>query len=355
MYVQAQFKENLHYINFLEDYPFQRYSRNPDLLIEDLKNIDLNKWVVLDEIQKIPKILDIVHHLIEKKKIKFIMPGSSARKLKRGSANLLAGRAFSYQLFPLSSRELDEKFNLDEVLSWGSLPKVFSLSENDKAEYLRSYGLTYLREEILQEQLVRNGVAFQHFLDIAALENGKLINYTKIAREVAVDPKTIQVYFQILEDTMVGYLLPAFQRSIRKSVGMSAKFYLFDQGIKRALDGTLQQKLIPQTSVYGWAFEHFLMTEMTKLNSYLRKDYRMFHYYTTAGGDIDFVLTRRREIIAIEVKAAFQIDPHEIKKLETVASALKPTKIYYVSQDPQSLELGKVSCRHWMNFLKELF
>jgi len=355
-FIQQQVSENLHLISLLEDKWETRYSRDPDLLESDLEALPTKPhWIVIDEIQKIPKLLDIVHSLIEKKKLKFILTGSSARKLKRGSANLLAGRAFNYQMFPLTYIEIGEKFDLDFVLQWGSLPKIFSLDEEDRNEFLRSYSQTYLREEILQEQIVRNGLAFRNFLEVAAQENGKSLNFTKLGRDLSIDTKTVQSYFQILEDTLVGFFLPAFHQSLRKSTQQQPKFYLFDLGIKKALEQSLQQKVLPRTSAYGQAFEHFIVCECQRLNNYYRKDFSLSHYQTSAGGEIDLVLKRGRQIFAIEIKSTSSIDPVEVRSVSRIAQALKPTKTFYVSQDSVASKIEAVECLHWQDFLKKVF
>lgn len=310
--------------------------------------------MVIDEVQKIPKLLDVIHDLIESTKYKFILIGSSARKLKRGSANLLAGRAFNYQMFPFVHWELGDDFNLDFVLQWGSLPKVFELNEADREEYLRSYCQTYLKEEILQEQIVRNGGAFRNFLEVAAQENGKSLNFSKIARDIDIDVKTAQSFFQILEDTLVGFHLPAFHRSKRKSVKLQPKFYIFDLGIKKAMERSLQQKVVPGTSVYGQAFEHFIICESYRMNSYLRLDYELSHYQTTAGGEIDLVLSRGRKTIAVEIKSAASIDPVEVRKVARVAEEISASEIYFVSQDPVKSKIDGVTCLHWHDFFQSM-
>lgn len=355
-YLREQWDKPHHYINLLLEKWETRYQRNPDLLISDLDALNSNPtWVVIDEIQKVPKLLDIVHEIIESKKIKFALTGSSARKLKKSSANLLAGRAFRYELFPLSHNELKEKFNLDFILNWGSLPTVFDLEEDDRKEYLMSYTRTYLKEEILQEQIVRNGTTFSQFLEVAAQQNGKTINFSKIARDIGSDTKTAQSYFQILEDTLIGTIIPAYSNSTRKSVKLQPKFYLFDLGIKRAMEGSLSSLISPRTSAYGSAFEHFCILEILKLNSYYRKDFRMSHYQTTAGGEVDLVLRDNKNIYAIEIKSSSNIDPIEIRKLERIAEPLKPKKIFYISQDKTRSQIGKVTCLNWMDFMDELF
>ncbi|MBI2606727.1 MAG: ATP-binding protein [Deltaproteobacteria bacterium] len=354
-YVKKQWGQNHFYVNLLLDRWERRYQGNPDLLIADIDALEKRpEWVVIDEVQKVPKLLDAVHELIETSGIKFVLTGSSARKLKKASANLLAGRAFHHTMYPLTHRELGSQFDLDTALSWGTMPSIYS-HESGRAEYLRSYAQTYLREEILQEQLVRNGVAFRNFLEITAQENGKTINFSKIARDTHVDTKTIQTYFQILEDTLIGYLIPAYTRSARKSVKLQPKFYLFDSGVKRALEQSLRLELRPGTSAYGAAFEHFIVLECIRLNSYLKADFKISHYQTTAGGEIDLILSRAKEVIAVEIKSRDLLDEVEVRKLSRTAEPLSPGKIYYVSNDPTRSKIDGVLCLHWKDFFEQVF
>jgi predicted AAA+ superfamily ATPase len=216
------------------------------------------KWVVIDEIQKIPALLDVVHSLAKNKSLKFALSGSSARKLKRGAANLLAGRAFKYVCHPLLHSELGASFSMDEVLRYGSLPEVFSLEAPDKQDYLRTYVETYFKEEIVAEQIVRKLKPFKNFLQVAAQMNTKILNLNKVARDVGVDHTTVQNYFEILEDTLIGFLLEPFDESIRKRQRQASKFYYFDLGVARALKRSLELPLLPSTLDYGDAFEHFI-------------------------------------------------------------------------------------------------
>ncbi|PIR22648.1 MAG: ATPase [Deltaproteobacteria bacterium CG11_big_fil_rev_8_21_14_0_20_45_16] len=355
-FLSHQWGHGHHYINLLLDSWESRYFRNPDQLIDDLKSLKHKpRWIVIDEIQKIPKLLDTVHQLIETTDFKFVLTGSSARKLKRGAANLLAGRAFHYEMFPLTHRELDKDFDLQNVLEWGSLPNLLSLKNADRLEYLYAYTKTYLKEEILQEQVVRQAGPFRMFLEVAAQMNGKLLNFAKMARGLGVDTKTVQSYFQALEDTLIGKMLPAYTKSARKSVMKQPKFYLFDLGVKRAMDASLGNKISQKTSAYGEAFEHFIVLEAIRLNSYCRKHYSIFHYQTSAGGEVDLVLQKARQTIAVEVKSTERIDRAEVQLLERSASALSPQAIYYLSRDPVASKIGKVYCLHWQDFFKEVF
>jgi predicted AAA+ superfamily ATPase len=353
-YLGAQKLQNSVFINLLDQPVYRRYRHDPSLLKDDLKKIDPAKSVVvIDEVQKIPQLLDVVHDLIESRKIKFILTGSSARKLKRGAANLLAGRALQYFMFPMTAVELGDQFDLQSVMEWGALPKIFALEGEDRADYLKTYAGTYLKEEVLEEQLTRSTFAFRNFLEVAAQENGNTLNFSKIAKDLNVDPKTAQGFFQILEDTLVGFFLPAYHRSVRKSVKLQPKFYLFDLGVKRALEHSLHQPLNPSTKAYGRAFEHFVICEIMRINSYRKLDYQLSHYQTYAGGEIDLVLYRGREVIAIEIKSYTTVDKSDAKHLQALAESLKPTKCYLISQDRNPIVVDDVVCCHYLDFLTQ--
>lgn len=344
------------YIDLLESQTETRYSRNPDLLLQDVKAKKDVDWIIIDEVQKIPKLLDIVHKGIEEFRYKFILTGSSARKLKRGGANLLAGRAFLYYLFPATQSELGELFQIDEILKWGSLPKIFSLDDiEDKKKFLLSYTQAYLKEEILQEQIVRNIDGFRLFLEVAAQMNGKTINYSKIGREAGIDGKTVQSYFQILEDTLIGFYLPAYHKSVRKAQVMQPKFYLFDVGVQRAPEGSLDSVPTPGTSTYGFYFENFLMTEIYRYNIYTQKEFRMSHYQTSTNQEVDLLLSKGRELFAVEMKSTKRIDSVEVAAFARIAKGLKAKRLYYVSQDPIASEIDGVRCLHWQDFIGEVF
>jgi len=214
----------------------ERFALQPQILSELIAKKQPH-WVIIDEVQKNPKLLDIVHQEIEKRSSLFALTGSSVRKLKRGAANLLAGRAFVYQMHPLTHLELGESFDVQQSLTWGSLPKLLEYStDREKISYLKSYTQTYLKEEIVSEQIVRKLEPFRRFLVIAAQQNGEIINFTNIARDVGADTKTVQSYFQILEDTLLGFLLPAYHSSVRKQQASGPKFYF----------STSAQKIMPK-------------------------------------------------------------------------------------------------------------
>ncbi len=360
-WLQSQFLSKAPFwVDLLDPDQEDRYSRNPKALeldlLEKIKNNQRPDWVILDEVQKAPRLLDVVHRLIEKHGLKFILTGSSARKLKRGHANLLGGRAFVYSLFPLAYNELGPHFDLDFVLNWGSLPPILTAKEDrERLAFLRSYTQTYLKEEILVEQLVRNLVPFKNFLDIAAQMNAQRLNYENIAAEINVDNKTVQNYFDILEETYLGMRLPAFHQSIRKSQLMAPKFYWFDLGVKRFLTGEIHSKLVHNTFGYGHEFETFVVNEVFRLNSYRELDYRLSYLQTKNGPEIDLILTRGKETIALEIKSKSNVDEKEVRTFAALANDLPGKKqLYYLSCDPHSMQVERVHCVPWQQFLADL-
>lgn len=345
------------YIDLLSPELTRKYLLQPNSLIQELAaRKQPTEWVIIDEIQKVPALLDLVHQQIESGNQKFIMSGSSARKLKRGAANLLAGRAFVYNLYPFTAREIGEGFQLQEALNWGTLPKLFSFTDTqDKREYLAAYANTYLREEILQEQIIRNLEPFQRFLPIAAQMAGKVINYSKIALDAGTSVPTVQSYYQILEDTLLGFSLPQFHESIRKRQRANPKFYFFDIGVKRALSDELTLPINPRTSQYGHAFEQFVINEIHRLQSYLRKDYRLSYVLTGAGVEIDLIVERPGlKRAAIEIKSSNAISKSELRGLLSLGKDIPNCELFCFSQDPMPKIIDGVHCLPWFQGIKEI-
>ncbi|MBC9866608.1 MAG: AAA family ATPase [Opitutae bacterium] len=342
------------WIDLLLDDDEERYSRHPDELEGQVETGKYSR-VIIDEVQKAPKLLDIVHRLTGRHpKVQFVMTGSSARKLKRGGANLLAGRAFTYNLFPLSHLEMGKRFSLDEALAFGTLPRVLEFSDpQDKNQFLRAYVRTYLKEEILIEQLVRKIEPFRDFIEIAAQSNGKIVNYSRIARDVGVDDKTIKTYFDILVDTLIGFYLPSFHRSIRKQQRQSPKFYLFDPGVQRALERSLNVPLRKGTYDYGNAFEHFVICECVRYNEYYQLDYNLSYLRTKDGGEIDLVIARPGlPDLLVEIKSYNRADPLHAKKLKRFADDWDHKAVGQIwSLDKKPKILHGIECLHWQEGL----
>lgn len=345
------------YLDLLDPEFEDLYRRTPSRLEQQVRALPGSvEWILIDEVQRAPRLLDVAHRLIESTDKRFVLTGSSGRKLRRGASNLLAGRAFVHNLYPLTVPELQAAFDLDEALRWGTLPRIYALDiDEDKQAYLRAYALTYLREEIVAEQIVRRLDPFRQFLEIAAQSNGAIINYANIARDVGADPKTVISYFSILEDTLVGFLLPAFHRSVRKQQRAGPKFYYFDPGVKRALERTLDVPLNAGTYEYGKAFEHFVITQIVHLSRYRYPDWRFSYLQTGAGVEIDLVIERPGLPTAlIEIKSSGRVDERDIRHLARFTEDFHEPLALCISRDPARMQMEGVLCVHWREALDAL-
>ncbi len=315
------------------------------------------RWVVIDEVQKLPFLLDEVHRQIEKNKNRyFALTGSSARKLKRGKANLLAGRALINTLYPLCITELGSVFDLQKALTFGTLPKIFSFEDDEgKKDYLRAYAQTYLKEEIQQEGLIRDLPSFRRLLPIAATSNGELLSWSNFAQDVGVDAKTIRSYFEILEDTLIGFLLPAYSRSLRKRQKTHPKFYFFDPGVKRALSGQLNLELLPGTPEYGRAFEHFWILEIMRMAAYRKMDFS-FSYFATHDVEIDLVIERPGQaLLFVEIKSAERVKDTEIRALNHLTLEIKNSRAICISRETERRKVDRVLVLPWQETLAAIF
>lgn len=335
-----------------------RFQRNPGELKDIVQALpEEKKYVVIDEIQKVPALLDLVHLLIESTDKIFILTGSSARKLKAGGANLLAGRAFVYHLHPLSVLELEEGFQLDACLEWGMLPKVIDY-QNDlyRKKYLQTYAHTYLKEEVWEEQYVRDLAPFRKFLEVAAQMNGKIINYANIAADVGVDPKTIEKYYSILEDTMLGFFLTGFQHSFRKRLSSKPKFYFFDTGVTRALSRRMAIPYSIRTTAYGDAFEHFVLLECLKLSSYFHEEFRFSYLRTKDDVEVDLIVDRPGLApLFIEVKSSSQVSKNSLLSFWHITKDFPDCEAVCFSNDPYEKKWDHVHSIPWYEGLKRYF
>ncbi len=336
----------------------EKFSRNPDELKDIVLALPKEKThVIIDEIQKIPKLLDIVHQLIESTDKHFVLTGSSARKLKRGGANMLAGRAFVYHLHPLSVFELEDGFSLDERLQWGMLPKIIEYKQDSfRKKYLQTYAHTYLKEEVWEEQFIRELDPFRKFLEVAAQMNGKIINYSNIAKDVGVDHKTVEKYYTILEDTMLGFMLEGFQHSFRKRLSTKPKFYFFDTGVTRALSRRLSIPFQPGNSAYGDIFEHFVILECLKLSSYFFEEYRFTYLKTKEDVEVDLVVERPGlSYLFIEIKSAAHITKEAISSFWHLTKEFPNCEAVCFSNDPFEKKWDHVRAIPWKEGLKRYF
>jgi predicted AAA+ superfamily ATPase len=345
-------------IDLLDNETEERLSRNPKELkyIVDALPNDQN-YIIIDEIQKVPRVLDMVHQLIESTNKYFIMTGSSARKIKGGAANLLAGRAFVYHLFPFSFLELNLDFDLTKSLNFGMLPKIYHYTESqDSIEFLKAYAQTYLKEEIWAEHVIRKLDPFRKFLEVAAQMNGKIINFHKISLDVGVDDKTIKQYFSILEDTLIGFFLEGFQHSVRKRLIEKPKFYFFDIGVKRALSRLLSVPIEKGTYQYGEIFEHFIILECQKLASYMRKDFQFSYYMTKDGVEIDLVVERPgQKTLFVEIKSKSEITDADLKELRMLKKDFIDGEFVCFSNDLYKKNIDGIMSYPWHEGIKTYF
>ena len=345
------------WIDLLDPEQENRYAVRPDELAQQIRaGLGEFDWVVIDEVQKAPRLLDVVHSAIEAHGTRFALTGSSARKLKRDSVNLLAGRAFVYHLFPLTSRELGDAFDLARALHYGTLPGLLRFTEDEERKaFLRSYALTYLKEEVWAEQFIRKLDPFRRFLAVAAQCNGEILNYSNIARDIGADHKTVASYFEILEDTLLGFLLEPYHESVRKRQRRAPKFFFFDSGVARALSGTLNVELVSSTYEFGRAFEHFVLLEIVRLSDYGQKDYRFSYLRTKDGAEIDLIVQRPGGRTAlVEIKSSDHVDERDTRDLSRFLPDFPGAEAFCLSRDKARKRIGDVLAVPWQEGLEEL-
>lgn len=307
------------------------------------------KLVVVDEVQKVPALLDEVHWCLENTPTKFILCGSSARKLRRGAANLLGGRAWRYELFPLTSHELGT-YDLERILNHGLIPQHYAEDKPERS--LRSYVLDYLEQEIHAEALTRNIPAFAQFLEAVTATHGQLINYATVARDCGVSAKTVREYYQILEDTLLGHTLEPWRKRKKRRLIETAKFYLFDPGIVRALGG--MRRTQPGSGEFGRAFEHFLIEEVRAYLSYTEQYLPLSFWRTSTGLEVDLIIGDLA--LAMECKATTQADERHTKGLRALLDDQRVKHAIVVSLDPVPRQLpGRITVYPWQVFCQKLW
>jgi predicted AAA+ superfamily ATPase len=334
--------------DLLKSDEYTRLLRRPQLLREELLSFGEETLVVIDEIQKIPQLLDEVHWLIVNRGIRFILCGSSARKLRRIGTNLLGGRAMSVKLYPLVSAEIPD-FDLVRGINHGMLPRHY-LAANPKKR-LEAYIGTYLKEEIQDEAVVRQLAAFNRFLDVAAQSNGEIINYKNIAQDCGVSAVTVKEYFAILQQTLIGYMLPAFTDSKKRRAITAPKFYYFDVGVANHL---LHRSNLQQGSVdFGHAFEHLMIQELIAYLSYSESDEHLSYWRTASGYEVDAIIGDGR--VAIEFKSSEEVQSKHTKGLKAFSEEYADARLIVVSMDVNPRMLNGVEIVPAMDFLQLLW
>jgi len=339
---------NCRYYDLLKGEQFERLNRRPELLRQELLTSQENDLIIIDEVQKIPQLLDEVHWLITNHKLRFILCGSSARKLKRSGANLLGGRAVRNVLLPLVSSEIPD-FDLSKAINNGMLPRHYMAKNPGKR--LQAYIGDYLQEEIRAEALTRNLSTFARFMEIAAISSGEMMNYNNIASECGVSAPTIKEYFSILEDTMVGYMIPAYKKVIKRRVILAPRFYYFDIGITNHL---LRRRNLEQGSPeYGKAFEQLVIQELYAYCTYNDIEPGLSYWRTSSGYEVDAILGDA--MLAVEIKSSREIHAHHLKGLKAFAEEYPDTRRVVVSNEYHRRITSGVEIFPLPEFLQELW
>ncbi len=345
--LKALYPDSIYFDLLLSDV-YVNLLRNPALLRETILAGNPSSLIVIDEIQRIPALLNEVHWLIVNHNIRFILSGSSPRKILRSGANLLGGRALRYELYPLIYKEIPD-FNLLRALNHGLLPRHY-LSKNPK-KLNAAYVGCYLHDEIMAEAKIRNIASFSRFLEAASFSNGEMVNYTNIATECGVSSPSIKEYFQILEDTLIGRFLPSYQKRPKRRVVRAPKFYFFDVGIANFLS---KRNLIePGNEAFGKAFEHFIYHEIYVHSKYSGLEYPISYWRTTSQIEIDFVLGENE--VGIEVKASKLANKHHLRGLKHFSEEYRVKKLILISNDPLPRKIGSIFIMPWKTFLNKLW
>ncbi len=350
-YLKKIFPQSLIY-DFLKTDLALEFTKRPSLLREQILAKDeavLMHPIILDEVQKVPEIMDEVHWLIENKGLSFVLCGSSARKLKRGKANLLGGRAWRYEMFPLVSAELEE-VDLLRALNHGMIPDHYFRDNSIRS--LRGYVQDYLKEEVFNEGLTRKIPAFARFFDAVGYSHGEMTNFSNIARDCGVDAKTIKEYYQILVDTLLGQMVEPFKkRQSRQVIEKTPKFYLFDVGVA----GAITKRQISETrgELFGRAFEHFIFMEFTAHSSYSELNYEVNYWRTKSRLEVDFILGGGE--VAIEVKGQSRVNSRALRPLSAFIKEHAPKKALVVCNEREERVVGKIRILPWQRFLEKLW
>lgn len=334
-----------HVFDLLSIDTFTRLARNPNYLDETCRD---TRPAVIDEIQKLPSLLDEVHRLIEERGVRFLLTGSSARKLRKGGVNLLGGRARVRNLHPFSAAELGDSFDLDRALSHGLIPGIWD--SDDPEEDLAGYVSLYLEQEIMQEGATRNLPAFSRFLEVAALSSGEQINYRAIASDAQIARSTVQEYFKILKDTLLAREVPVWRKGRSRKTVETAKFYLFDTGVARRLQG--RRALAPGTAEYGHAFEGWVLHELAAYADAFRRDAEIAYWRTRTNLEVDFVVDGE---VAIETKTTRNATRDDLRGLRAIDDEGTFRHRILVTREPQPREVDGISILPWRTFIDRLW
>lgn len=344
--VRHLFKDEAVFIDLLDDEIFLRLQQNPKALGE-FRVAKKHRLIVIDEVQRVPQLLNEVHRLIEKEQLRFLLMGSSARKLRKNGVNLLGGRARSRSLHPLVSGELKKAFSLSKALQRGMLPSIYF--SDDPWDDLKSYVGDYLTQEILAEAATRNLPAFTRFLEVAAISNGQMINHEKISSDAQVPRTTIQSYYEILRDTLIGRDLPAFRKTKSRKAITTSKFYFFDLGVVNYLKRV--REIFENSSDFGFAFEAWVFHELSSYCDY-RGTAELTYWRSRSGFEVDFLLN---DEIAIEVKASKSVGPDDLRGLNALSEELKLKRKVVICRENVRRKVGDIEIVPYADFFDELW
>jgi predicted AAA+ superfamily ATPase len=344
-----KYLKNVLYFDLL-DYSIYASLRADPSRLENLIPPHYQNWIIIDEVQRIPELLNEVHRLIEHKKFKFVLTGSSARSLRKEGVNLLAGRALTYNMHPLIIQEIGDKFVLEDVIKYGLLPSV--IKHADPKKYLESYVQTYIREEVVQEGLTRNIGAFARFLEIASFSQGQVLNVSEISRELVVNRLVVANYFDILEDLLLSSRITAFAQRAKRKVIAHHKFYFFDVGVYRTLRP--MGPLDSQEEAEGAGLETLFLQSLRAVNDYYELGYKIHFWRTQAGDEVDFVIYGERGFHAFEIKRSATITSKSLKGLKTFGDEYPEAKLYIIFLGKQKEYYGNVTAIPLMEALGEL-
>jgi predicted AAA+ superfamily ATPase len=336
------------YFDLLLSHEYDRFLRNPSLLSELLEAIPDSSPIVIDEIQRLPSLLNEIQWMIVNRNRQFILSGSSPRKILRSGGNLLGGRAARYELYPLVYKEIPD-FDLLKALNNGLLPRHYLANKADKL--LSAYVGNYLRDEIMAEAKIRKISSFSRFLEKAAFSNGEIVNYSNIAADCGLSAPTVREYFQILEDTLIGRFLPSYQKKPKRRVILSPKFYYFDIGIANFL--LKRGRIVNESESFGRAFEHFIYHEIYSHSHYSDLNYPISYWRTASRIEIDFILGDHK--VAVEVKATPMAHHGHLRGLKSFAEEYNVKKLILVSNDLSPRKVGNITIMPWRFFLDQLW
>lgn len=345
--LRERFKEAIYY-DLLNPNVRKAFKRNPNSLWEALQDKPTGTLVIVDEIQKVPELLDVVHSLMVERGLFFILSGSSSRKLKRSGANTLGGRAIPETLYPLVWPEVTD-FQIDRAVQNGMIPRHYMVE--DATKRLSGYVKVYLDEEIREEGEVRELDAFERFMEVAAISDGEMLNYANIAADCGVSAKTVKSYFQILYDTLIGYEIPAFRKEIKRKVVQAPRFYYFDVGLANYLMG--RHTLKRGTDDYGHAFEHLVVQEIVAYRGYNDKRDLISYWHTYDHKEVDVIVGDAK--VAIEIKSTEHVETKHRKGLKAFKEEHPDSRLILVSLDPITRQSGDVELIYILDFLRMLW